>query len=232
MRVSELLVSIANWLESPDNEAVLLSEHDEDCLAKTAEGCVSAASILRKTAEEVEAIEPKEESMLTPENLEDLSQIALAFDLSDDPELVKQAKVIDELLLSIAAPVDAVQKIKDANNKKIDELTQKYKEVKESLHDQISVKEATKDIQESNIYKTYERLEHPLSARTCSDHAGALLVHRADSIWQCSIDNKIYDFRNGFKKQDGSEVPGGTVEGSHPEQNESGVFTTREEVNG
>ena len=107
MRIAEMLKAVASWLESPHNEALLLAEYDENCSSIVAENCVLAAALLRNAAEEVDLIEPPEESNITPESLEQLANIATAFDASGDPELKKQASVIDELLLTIASPPNA-----------------------------------------------------------------------------------------------------------------------------
>ena len=64
MRVSEILTAIASWLENPNNEAILLSEYNDDCLNVTAAGLSEAASVLRKTAEEADVFEPEEPSKI------------------------------------------------------------------------------------------------------------------------------------------------------------------------
>lgn len=58
MRVAKLLTAIANWLESPQNEALLLAEYDDECLEKVAEACAGAALVLRAGAFEADQIEP------------------------------------------------------------------------------------------------------------------------------------------------------------------------------
>ena len=104
MRISELLNAIASWLESSENEALLLSEDNDECLSVVANGCVMAANILKKTAEEADRLEPGEESKLTLESLDGLNDILTAFDRSGNKDLEKTANLIDELLLTFAAP--------------------------------------------------------------------------------------------------------------------------------
>lgn len=233
MRISELLHSIASWLSSPDNEAILLAEYDEECLKKTAEGCLIAANVLKKTAEEVDKIEPEqEETAMTPENIEGLADIATAFDESGDEYLQKQASLIDELLISIAAPKYAAKKMKDKNESKIDELKQKYQDIKKSLIDKNMIQEATTSITKSNIYNKQKRpLEAALSTRYCPDHAGSPLKRISSEESQCSLDNKIYNFKEGYRMLDKTEVPGGSVELQNEglEENTESAFDTRED---
>src|SRR5204863_141065 len=82
--ISEMLEAMASWLESPDNEAILLAEYDEECLKVVAQSCIEASAALKRAAEHVDIIEPAAESVLTPESLEGLANIAAAFDNSDD----------------------------------------------------------------------------------------------------------------------------------------------------
>src|SRR5271165_4529002 len=104
MRISEMLLAIAKWLESPNNEAILLSEENEECMRVVAETCLQAAEVIKLGAETVDMIEPKQDSSITPTSIETLAEIASAFDSSDNVDLKKSAAAIDELLLTIAAP--------------------------------------------------------------------------------------------------------------------------------
>src|SRR5579864_1977799 len=135
MRISEMLIAIANWLESSDNEALLLAEYDEECLKVVAESCVDAACALRVAADKVDSIEPPEPSKLTPETVEGIANLAAALDSSQDPELRKQASVLDELLLSIAAPPNAYAMRKDLQEQRIIDLKKKYEEPRKELHE-------------------------------------------------------------------------------------------------
>jgi len=55
-------------------------------------------------------------------------------------------------------------------------------------------------------------MEHSLSTRGCPDHYGAQVARVGEDAWQCSIDHKVYDFKNGFKTMTGKMVPGTFVE--------------------
>ncbi len=100
MKLSELIKAYATVLENPDNEAILLSEDDDQSMSIVAEALVKAAAILNKAAEQLEEIEPPTESLLTPESLEEMAAVAQAFDESGDEMLRRQASVIDEILLT------------------------------------------------------------------------------------------------------------------------------------
>lgn len=211
MRISEMLNAIASWLESPDNEALLLAEYDEDCLQIVASSCVEAAALLKLTAETVDTLEPPEESKLTPESIEELARVADAFDASGDPNLVKQAAVIDELLLTIASPPNALASRKDLEDNRIEELKKKYEQPRKELEDLNKVVESQKAIKQSNMTKQYNVLEAPLSSRYCPDHPGTQIARVGEHMWQCELDKKTYNFENGFELNNGSKVPGGDV---------------------
>src|SRR5271166_4062292 len=133
MRISEMLNAIASWLESPNNEALLLAESDEKCSHVVAESCVLAAALLKTAAAEVDTLEPLEPSKITPESIEEIAALAAALDASGDPELMKQASVLDELLMTIAAPPNAYAERKDLQDQRIIELKKKYDEPREAL---------------------------------------------------------------------------------------------------
>ncbi len=101
MRVSELLLAMAEDLESENNEALMLAEYDDASLDKTATGLVQAAALLRKTADELDEIEPDEPTRPLPEVLKDVAKLAQELDDSGDEVLQKRASVLDEMLLLI-----------------------------------------------------------------------------------------------------------------------------------
>ena len=231
MRISEMLNCIASWLESPDNEALLLAEYDDECLQVVAESCVEAAAALKVAANKVDEIEPPEESKITSESIEGLANIATAFDSSGDPELKKQASVIDELLLTIAAPPNALSEKRAAEEKKIDELKKRYQEPKKDLDELNKVSDSNKAIDDSNLTKQYKILEAPLSTRYCPDHPGTQMARIGPNEFQCEMDKKIYNFSTGFKLNTGEMVPGGDVSEQTKGLNETShaIFDSREE---
>lgn len=229
MKISELLTSIASWLESPENEALLLSEYNEECLDIVATACVQAASLLKKAAEETDKIEP--EQSLTSDDLDHLGDIITAFDNSLDEDLQKTASVMDQLLLTLAVPPNWVSKYKEAQENRLDVLKQKYEENREALHKEIGVKESEKAIDKSPMYKDYKIMEHALSTRTCPDHAGAQMGRVGENMWQCSLDKKTYNYSTGYTTEKGERVPGGDVAQQTPSSHQEphSMFDTREQ---
>lgn len=210
-----MLQAIASWLESPDNEAMMLAEYDDTCLQVVAQSCVTAAQELRKAAEEVDALEPQQFSgVLTPEAIDELALLADALDSSDDERLKKQASVLDELLLTVAADAEALSSRQSLIDSQIDEAKKKY--LKEPVvkvnPDAKKIADAEKAIEQSGMTKEYRVLEHPLQSRSCPDHPGTPISRVADNTWQCPMDGKVYDFKLGFTLENGDKVPGSSVE--------------------
>jgi hypothetical protein len=211
MRIAELLQAMASWLESPNNEALLLAESDEQCSQIVVESCVLAAALLKKAAYEVDSVEPPEASNITPESLDELATLASAFDASGDEQLKKQASVLDELLLSIAAPPNAYAERKDLQDNRTLELKKKYQNANGELRKVNSIENSEKAIEKSNMTKQYTILEAPLSTRSCPDHPGVQIARVGEHMWQCEMDKKIYNYETGFELNNGSKVPGGDV---------------------
>lgn len=230
MRIGDMLISIAQWLESPDNEALLLAEYNDDCLQVVSESCIEAAQLLKKAAQKVESIEPPEESVLNEKSLEELASIANAFDASGDPNLKKQASVIDELLLTIAAPPDFLKKKQAAENKMIDELQKKYKNPVTELESLNNVESSIKNIDASGMTKDYRIMEHALSTRYDPDLPGVLTTRVGDGVWQSEMTKKVYDYNEGYSLSDGAKVPGSNVSEQTRVDNREmhSVFDTRE----
>jgi hypothetical protein len=229
MRISEMLIAMAEWLESSDNEAILLAEHDDKCLTVVAQSCVDAASSLRKAANQVDDLEPQEDSKITPESLDELKLLADALDASGNEKLIRQASVIDELLLTIAAPPNAKRNKLAESEKELNNYIEEYKKNKD-LDDLNNISEAQKAIESSGVTKDYRILEAPLSTRYCPDHPGQMLIRLKDHQLQCALDKKVYDFSEGFKLENGNTVPGGDVAMQSKFDNRpmNTVFDTRE----
>lgn len=143
---------------------------------------------------------------------------ATELDKTGDQELIKEASVIDEILLTLAAPRDAKEAFKLAEDKEIERLREKYrtealedsyKHPREELQKDLKTADAVKAIE--NSVKEYRPMEAPLSTRTCPDHPGAQMQRIGDTIYQCSLDKKVYNYRGGFTTMKGNKVPGGDV---------------------
>jgi hypothetical protein len=211
MRVAEILMAIASWLESPDNEAMLLAEHDDESFEATALACLEAAEVLKKGAAAVDEVEPHVDVSLSEDSIDHLVEMATAFDASDDEELKKSASVLDEILLTIGARGDEVASYKAAQDKQMDEIKKKYHDAKKKLDEVNKIGETETAIKKSPVYKEYLPMEAPLSARTCPDHAGAQMSRVGEHQFQCSLDKKVYNYEAGYTTEKGEKVPGGSV---------------------
>jgi hypothetical protein len=211
MRIADMLQAIASWLESPNNEALLLAEYHEDSMKIVAENCILAAALLKNAASQVSEMEPPEESKITSESLEEIANLATALDSSGDSQLKKQASVLDELLLSIAAPPNAYAERKDLQDQRLVELKKKYEDPRKELYETNKIADSEKAIDKSNMTKTYKILEAPLSSRYCPDHPGVQIARIGEHMWQCELDKKAYNFETGFELNNGAKVPGGDV---------------------
>lgn len=52
---------------------------------------------------------------------------------------------------------------------------------------------------------------HHLSSRCCPDHRGVQMARIGDSVYQCPIDGKEYNWATGYKTYDNKVVPGGSI---------------------
>lgn len=231
MRISDMLIAIAGWLENPDNEAILLAEDNVECLEAVAETCLQAAQVLRLGAETVDLMQPKQDIGLTAEAVDTIAEIAAALDESGDPELQKSASALDELLRTIAAPPDWASNFKKAEEKKIEAIKQKYQDAKKSLDEQNKVADTNEALDKSPYMKEFRIMEHPLSTRTCPDHPGAQMARVADNEWQCDLDKKIYNYQTGYVDEKGNKIPGGDVAQQTSQQfaEPQSMFDTREQ---
>lgn len=171
-------------------------------------------------------------------DLDEIANIAEAFDKSGDNELQKQARVLDELLLAIASPKDTIARIKKAYEDDLNKLREEYREKsiknnyedpREELHESYAADYLASAVDKE--VKKYRPLEAPLSTRYVPDAPGVQAVRIADGVYQDPITGKIYNYQAGYTTNKGNKVPGGGVEfqskdvASHQSQS---PFTTRE----
>ena len=83
--------------------------------------------------------------------------------------LQKQASVIDELILGIAAPQGSYKAAKAAEDYRLEELKKKYEQPRKDLADTNKIADSEKAIEKSNFTKQYKILEAPLSSRYCPE---------------------------------------------------------------
>jgi len=180
-----------------------------------------------------------EEPKVSSDSLEELAALASAFDLSGDPELQAEASVIDQVLLAIASPTNAVNKISLVYDKELEELRKerrvkdlndKYSGPKEKLHEMHGFKQIADAVDK---VRRYRPLEAPLSTRYSPDRPGVSLVRITDRVYQDPTTGKIYDYASGYTTDKGNEIPGGGVDQQIPDINDHqsrSLFTTRESI--
>lgn len=151
---------------------------------------------------------------ITPEIIDDLAALAELLDKTGDEFLVKQASVLDELLMTLASPKNAIAAAKKLEDDRLEQLKAKYKTPKEKLDEYNKVADVEKAIEKSPYSEQYRPLNGAagmLSQRSCVEHPGAQLSRVGEHTWQCCLDKKIYNYETGFTLMDGSVVPGGDV---------------------
>lgn len=180
---------------------------------KFAEVVGTASELLEKlqTVELPEGVEATVGVMAGQEGLDEIAKLAGVFDKSEDEKLHKVASVMDELLLTIAVDPDWSKSFKAAQKKQIDDLKRKYQDVKESLDKVLAVEDTKKAITDSKYYEVKRPLEAPLSQRACPDHQTPM-SRVGEDTFQCPLDKKIYNWREGFTTEKGAKIPGGGVE--------------------
>ncbi len=214
-KLSEKLEKLANDFDNLDNELLVLAdEKDDEVLLSVISEAVVAISNILKTAKDFADKNVEKVSAVNEDDLEELVAIANEFDKSDDPVLIRRAEVLDQLLLNFAAATG----LESSEEAELNRLREKYrsergeelyKGIAKDLHKQIDADQSIKKIKEQ--VKTYRPLEAALSTRYCVDHPGQMLVRVSDNVYQCSLDGKVYDYREGYTTAKGNKVPGGNV---------------------
>lgn len=179
-----------------------------------------------------------ERTVVTAQSIEEMAALASAFDKSGDELLMKQAAVLDEILLTIGANKRQVAEAKSAQDREIERIKSTAKKedaedpytmVKAEHDKQMKVEEAKKQI--ADKVKEYRPMEAPLMTRTCPDHPGAQMARIAEHTYQCSLDKGVYNYQNGFTTMKGNKVPGSSVMNQthgHDKPNEFTSFDSRE----
>jgi len=179
-----------------------------------------------------------EEPEVSSQSLEELAELASAFDLSGDPELQAEASAIDQVLLALAAPGEAVTKINLVYDKELEELrkTRRSREIEKKYSNprkelqEMHGHRAIADAVDKNV-RRYRSMEAPLSTRYSPDRPGVSLMRITDGVYQDPTTGKTYDYRAGYTTDKGNEIPGGSVDQQIPDLNDHqsrSLFTTRE----
>lgn len=220
--LKQKLDKLALELLDRDNELMVLASESDDIatLQAIASALVQAAAhihIARNTVKfNIEQDIAKRAKNVTPENIKEIQILADEFDKSDDEFLRKQASVLDQVLLNLGVMRMDGEAYKAAEDTEVNRLREKRR-AEDSEEDYSAyhkeqeemASEAAAAIKKS--IKEFRPLESSLSTRYCPDHPGTSMARVADNTFQCSMDKKIYNWKEGFTTMKGNQVPGGEV---------------------
>lgn len=215
LSTKQALLALADSLATENNEILQLADttDNEEALNVVAQALVESSLLLQKAASKLDDMFYEDIKTLSPEAVESLAALAEEFDKSDDPFLQKQASVFDQILLSLAAPKDAHLEFKKSIQTEIERLKQARRD-HDAFYNQPKVgfdpDKMRKAVNEQ--VKEYKPLETALNTRTCPDHPGAQIQRIDDQVYQCALDKKVYNYRDGFTTMKGNKVPGGSVD--------------------
>lgn len=198
-----------------DHDAdLLLSFADENSALQSvlAELIVKGQNLTAESSDILKSIKLEHDS----NDLEAIASTAEEFDESGDPFLQKQAQVLDTVLsifankdfAKLAEEDDVTDKLREKYRKRDQE--EKYNKPTEYLKDKTS---KTAD-RLSNVLKEstdVRPMDVSLNTRYCPDHVGVGLIYVGEGTYQCSLDKKIFDFKEGYKNANGKSVPGFNV---------------------
>lgn len=200
----DTLISEINKLKKDlENHELLKLAADSDDLVLE-----KIANIFAKTLKDLDDLEKELSSFedkkisdikdsLSADDLDEIASMASEMAWSDSPDLQKRAILLDNVLNIFGK--DAYMAIKAADEKKENLYSNKEKKLSE-IEKEIEPK-----------VKKYRPLEAPMSTRYCPDHPGETLSRVGDGLFQCMLDKRQYDFKNGYTTLKGNKIPGGDV---------------------
>lgn len=242
MAISMDLRVLARKLEkSSDDLLVDASTKGPEAFEKVATAIAAASTLLEGVADDMDR---NAEFSITAQQLDEIVALATAFDQSSDPLLKKQASVLDELLLSIAAPKNAARESRKVTDDEINRLREKrrsscreenYEDPRKAHADMNNAKEQAKAVAQQ--VKRYRPLEAPLQTRYPPDRPGGQMTRITDHVYQDIVTGIVYDFKAGYTTQKGNEVPGTSVENQTRQLGDSrnqstSLFETRQSLMG
>jgi type IV secretory pathway VirB10-like protein len=237
MAISIDLRILAKKLEDEADNIIASAEDRPEVFQLLVKTVAAASAMLEKTAEVLD----ENAGDFSEEQIDGIAALAEAFYGTDDPFLKKQASVLDELLLTLASPKNALAQAKKATEDEIIKLREKYRSQgreesydspRESLQKQNRVKEQAAAVDE---VKRYKPLEAPLQTRYAPDYPGNMMTRISDNVWQDPMTGKLYDFKAGYTTNKGDHIPGGAVENQIPDVGSTQMeghtmFDTREAI--
>ena len=241
MAISIDLRILASKLEKSSDELIAEAAlKGPEYLEKISIAIAAASTLLTSVADDIDT------NLTTADlSISDLDKIATLSEKlasSNDPEIRKQANVLDEILLTIAAPKNAVAQAKQMKEDEVNELAAKYRsdkvdelyhKPKKELHEMHGFADMAKAL-DSQV-KDFRPLEAPLQTRYSPDMPGTPMVRITDGVYQDVTTGKIFDYANGYTTAKGNKVPGSSVAnqirdlGDQRHQSSS-MFETRDNI--
>lgn len=238
MNLSEKLRRLAAKLQEDADPILAEAEDSEPTFELVLQAVASSAVSLEGVADLLDKVGAS--GMITQASIERLGELASRLDRSDDPELQKQASALDELLMTLAAPKNAVAQIKANTEDELKRLREKYKSIKRDELYSGPGEELRKQRQAAQSIKAVEQqvtkrkpMQEPLQTRYSPDMPGTPMIRITDGVYQCSATGKIYNYQAGYTTNKGTQVPGTSVqrqtELNDPMRGHT-MFTTRENI--
>lgn len=191
-------------LEDPNHPLLIAAEESGHELLLE-----STAQILAQAAEDIKTLKEVTAMLSSEDELDILAAMASELDWSDDPKLQKRASVLDNLLLILGdkrfgeIKATAEEELSRLREKNLPDPKSKYN------HPDKKLAEIAKVISEK--VKPYRSLEAPMQTRYCPDHPGEGMTRIGEGLFQCLLDKRQYDYKNGYTTLKGNKIPGGDV---------------------
>ena len=152
-------------------------------------------------------------SPVSIEELEAMATLASEFDSSGDDVLISQAKLLDSAMETITTKIAEQENTKNLKKKYLErEIKEKYEQPREIISELNKTKDLSKKYSEKMKSKEYRPNQHALSTRYCPEHPGVGVIFLREGEYQCSLDKRIFNYKEGYSTLEGDKVPGGAVE--------------------
>lgn len=168
----------------------------------------------------IDHLEEKYGNNVSVEELEAMAALASEYDSSGDEVLTRQAQILDLALRHVIAHQEQnqAQLVAEAEEKKVKnqylerERKEKYDQPRETLAENNKIKGLGEKYSKEMQAKEYRPQQHALSTRYCPEHPGVGVIPLAEGQYQCSLDKRVFDYKEGYTSLEGDKVPGGAVE--------------------
>lgn len=240
MAISIDLRILASKLEKSSDELIAEAAlKGPEYLEKISTAIAAASTLLTSVADDIDTNLTTAD--LSSSDLDKIATLSEKLASSKDPEIRKQANVLDEILLTIAAPKNAVAEAKQMKEDAVNELAAKYRsdkidelyhKPKKDLHKMHGFADMAKAV--DTQVKDFRPLEAPLQTRYSPDMPGTPMVRITDGVYQDVTTGKIFDYINGYSTAKGNKIPGCSVANQirdlGDQRHQSGMFETRDTI--